>query len=88
MSPDESIEFSAPRVSVCIPMYNNSATIERCLRSILDQDGVDFEILVIDDDSTDDCVDIASALLRSGDRLVRNQPRLVVPLVSSSGVGS
>ncbi|OBJ54023.1 glycosyltransferase, partial [Mycobacterium sp. 1423905.2] len=65
-----------PRVSVCVPMYNNSATIERCLRSILDQQGVNFEIVVVDDDSTDDCVDIASALLRPGDRLVRNKPRL------------
>ena len=33
-------------------MYNNSATIERCLRSILEQDGVDFEIVVVDDDSS------------------------------------
>lgn len=57
-------------------MYNNSATIDRCLRSILDQQGVEFEILVVDDDSTDDCVAIASALLRPQDRLVRNKPRL------------
>ncbi len=67
---------AGPRVSVCIPMYNNSATIERGLRSILDQDGVDFEIVVVDDDSTDDCAALAAALLRPGDRLIRNQPRL------------
>ncbi|WP_156766495.1 glycosyltransferase, partial [Mycobacterium sp. E2327] len=30
---------ATPLVSVCVPMYNNAATIERCLRSILDQDG-------------------------------------------------
>ncbi|GFG64683.1 hypothetical protein MKUB_21730 [Mycobacterium kubicae] len=65
-----------PRVSVCVPMYNNSETIERCLRSILDQDGVDFEIVVVDDDSTDDCAAIVSALLRPEDRLVCNKPRL------------
>ncbi len=65
-----------PTVSVCVPMYNNAATIERCLRSILDQGGVDFEILVVDDDSSDDCVAIATALLRPGDRLVRNESRL------------
>ncbi|MDT5137289.1 MAG: hypothetical protein QOD58_1551 [Mycobacterium sp.] len=67
---------SNPRVSVCIPMYNNSATIERSLRSILDQDGVDFEIVVVDDDSTDDCAAVAAAMLRPEDRLIRNQPRL------------
>lgn len=77
MSPDNFTEGAArPRVSVCVPMYNNSATIERCLRSILDQDGVDFEIVVVDDDSTDECAAVASTMLRPGDRLVRNQPRL------------
>ncbi|OBK44996.1 glycosyltransferase family 2 protein [Mycobacterium kubicae] len=65
-----------PRVSVCVPMYNNSATIERCLRSILAQDGVEFEILVVDDDSSDDCATIASEMLRSQDRLVHNRPRM------------
>lgn len=64
-----------PTVSVCVPMYNNSATITRCLRSILAQDGVDFEIVVVDDDSSDDCAKIAAGMLRPGDRLIRNEPR-------------
>ncbi|MCV7377285.1 hypothetical protein BST11_23150 [Mycobacterium alsense] len=65
-----------PALSVCVPMFNNSATIARCLRSILDQDGVEFEILVVDDESSDDCVAIAETMLRPGDRLVRNESRL------------
>ncbi|MFY2861875.1 glycosyltransferase family 2 protein, partial [Mycobacterium sp. THU-M104] len=64
-----------PRVSVCVPMYNNGATIERCLRSILDQDGVDFEIVVVDDNSSDDGAAIAARLLRPGDRLIHNESR-------------
>jgi len=68
--------ISAPRVSVCIPMYNNRATIACCLRSILDQDGVEFEIVVVDDDSSDDCAAIAATMLRPGDRLIRNESRL------------
>lgn len=66
---------TSPRISVCVPMYNNSSTIARCLRSILAQNA-DFEILVVDDQSSDDCVDIATSLLRAGDRLVHNQSRL------------
>lgn len=77
MNPDKTDGTSAnPPISVCVPMYNNSATIERCLRSILDQEGVEFEILVVDDNSSDDCAAIAAAMLRPGDRLVRNQPNL------------
>jgi glycosyltransferase involved in cell wall biosynthesis len=65
-----------PPISVCVPMYNNSATIERCLRSILEQDGVEFELVVVDDNSSDDCAAIAASMLRPGDRLIRNQPNL------------
>ena len=65
-----------PCVSVCVPMYNNGATIARCLRSILDQDGVDFEIVVVDDRSSDDSAAIAASMMRPGDRLIRNQSRL------------
>ncbi len=66
---------AGPLISVCIPMYNNGSTIARCLRSILDQDG-DFEIVVIDDSSSDDSVAIAEAMLRTGDRLIRNESNL------------
>jgi GT2 family glycosyltransferase len=73
---DSDYVAARPCVSVCVPMYNNSATIARCLRSILDQDGVEFEILVVDDHSSDDSVAIAAAMIRPRDRLVRNRSRL------------
>lgn len=66
---------TSPLISVCVPMYNNGATIARCLRSVLDQDG-EFEILVVDDNSSDDSVDIAATMLRAGDRLIRNESNL------------
>lgn len=77
MNPGEIAESTAkPLVSVCIPTYNNGGTIARCLASVLEQRGVDFEIVVVDDDSTDDCAAIVESMLRPGDRLIRNQPRL------------
>ncbi|WP_184437822.1 glycosyltransferase family 2 protein [Mycobacterium sp. AZCC_0083] len=63
-------------VSVCLPMYNNSATIERCLRSVLDQEGVEFEVVVVDDGSSDDSVAVAARMLRPGDRLICNETRV------------
>jgi len=73
---DQGEPAPAPTISVCVPMYNNSATIARCLGSILEQEGVDFEIVVVDDESSDDCLAIAATMLRPGDRLIRNDVRL------------
>jgi glycosyltransferase involved in cell wall biosynthesis len=72
---DNDERASESAYTVCVPMYDNGTTIERCLRSVLDQDGVEFEIVVVDDDSSDDCVAIAAGLLRPRDRLIRNESR-------------
>ena len=38
-----------PQFSICIPAYRNPVTLEACLRTVLDQPGDDFEIVVSDD---------------------------------------
>jgi len=43
----------APSVSVLVPAYNEAATIGISLRSVLASDYPDFEVIVIDDGSTD-----------------------------------
>ena len=40
-------------ISIIIPVYNGERTIGRCLRSVLSQSFCDFEVVVIDDGSTD-----------------------------------
>ncbi len=42
-----------PLVSVVVPLYNGAEWIEDCLGSILKQSFTDFEVIVVDDDSTD-----------------------------------
>jgi len=48
-----------PDISVIIPCYNSSETIQRALESVLLQEGVDTEIILIDDGSTDSSVEKA-----------------------------
>ena len=49
----DNIEHSYPRVSVLVPARNEEATIADCLKSLVHQDYPEFEILVLDDQSTD-----------------------------------
>ena len=42
-----------PAVSIIIPMYNAERYIEPCLQSLLNQTSTDFEVIIVDDCSTD-----------------------------------
>lgn len=44
---------SPPHVSIIVPVRNEEATIDACVASLLAQDYPDFDITLIDDDSTD-----------------------------------
>lgn len=43
----------SPKVSIIVPIYNAEKTLDRCINSILNQDYIDFELLLIDDGSKD-----------------------------------
>ncbi|MBM6671537.1 glycosyltransferase family 2 protein [Phocaeicola coprophilus] len=42
-----------PRISIIVPVYNTAKYLHRCLDSILQQSFEDFEVLLVDDGSTD-----------------------------------
>ena len=42
-----------PMVTMIIPVYNAQDSIRRCIESVLNQGYMDFELLLIDDGSTD-----------------------------------
>ncbi|WP_309647526.1 glycosyltransferase family 2 protein [Nocardioides sp.] len=44
---------AAPRVSVVVPVYDVEDYVEECLESVLAQEGVDLEVIVVDDGSRD-----------------------------------
>ncbi len=47
-----------PKLSIIIPTYNRSNYLEQSLKSIFDQDFKDFEIIVVDNNSTDFTKDV------------------------------
>ena len=42
-----------PAVSIIVPVYNAERTVGRCIESILNQEYRDFELLLVNDGSTD-----------------------------------
>jgi glycosyltransferase involved in cell wall biosynthesis len=47
------------KVSIVIPAYNEEDCIERCIKSVLNQNYKDLEVILVDDGSTDKTVEIA-----------------------------
>lgn len=47
-----------PELSVIVPVYNTETFITTCLDSILSQKGVNMEVIIVNDGSTDNSADI------------------------------
>jgi chlorobactene glucosyltransferase len=58
-----------PKVSLLVPARNEEDNIERCVSSLLAQDYPNFEVLILDDQSTDRTRQIIEDLSRSDPRL-------------------
>lgn len=62
-------------VTVCIPAYNASRTLQRTLDSIMSQDYPDFDVLVCDNSSTDNTTEIVRGYSDRGVRYFLNPVR-------------
>lgn len=61
--------MTSPKISIIVPAYNSAATIERCIRSIINQTFKDWELIVIDNASTDGTFEVVNTLSHSDDRI-------------------
>lgn len=58
-----------PKTSIVVPVYNVAAYLEKCVRSLLCQTEQDFELLLIDDGSTDESGKLCDVLAETDPRI-------------------
>ena len=72
-------ESTSPAVTVVIPAFNEAATIGAAIDSVIAQTFTDFELLIIDDGSTDGTASIAGQ---------RDDPRITVHSFENKGLAA
>lgn len=68
------------KFSIVIPLYNKQDKIEDCLRSVITQSFHDYEVIVVNDGSTDDSVSILKAI-------IKNNPEIDIKLLMQENCG-
>ena len=66
---ESGLDFGMPRVSVVIPVFNAAATITRAVESVRAQTWGDWELVVVDDGSTDGTREILQGIAREETRM-------------------
>jgi len=75
-----------PVVSVVIPAYNRAATISRAIQSVLAQTYQDFELIVVDDGSTDSTCDVVATMPDHRIRLLHHEENLGAAAARNTGM--
>lgn len=75
-----------PRVTVFIPVYNRARFVGAAIESILAQTYTDFELLLIDDGSTDDSLAVMQSYRDSHIRIVHRPDNRGIPATRNDGL--
>lgn len=72
-------------ISVIIPLYNNASTIERAICSVLNQTYKDFELIIVNDGSTDQSINVVQGFNDNRIRII-SQPNAGVSAARNRGI--
>ncbi len=78
--------MNKPTVSVIIPTYNRADLISRSIGSVLNQTFKDFEVLVIDDGSTDNTENIINSFNNSRIKYIKNKKNIGAAAARNIGI--
>ena len=75
-----------PFFTVIIPLYNKEMYIENAIKSILNQTFTDFELLIVNDCSTDKSVEIASEFLSEKVQIIHHEKNYGLAATRNTGI--
>ncbi|OQX54719.1 MAG: hypothetical protein B5M53_05570 [Candidatus Cloacimonas sp. 4484_209] len=76
----------SPTVSVIIPTYNRAHLIRRAIQSVLNQTYQDFEIIIVDDGSTDDTEEVVKSFKNERIRYIRQEKNEGAAAARNTGI--
>ncbi len=79
------LDLEQPQVTVVIPLYNKAASVAAAINSVLAQTYRDFELLIIDDGSTDQSLQVAASFNEQRIRIIE-QTNQGVSAARNSGI--
>ncbi len=76
-------------ISVIVPVYNSEKFLDKCIESILNQTFTDFEVILVDDGSTDKSGQICDIWAHKDSRIkVMHQPNRGVSVARNNGIAA
>lgn len=83
---EEAHLIDSPTISVVMPIYNAQQDLHQAIESILNQSFTDFELLIIDDGSTDQSVQIVRSFSDPRIRLISQPANLGLVMALNTGI--
>ena len=78
--------LDTPKITVLMPVYNGAAYVREAVESLLNQTFQDFELLIVNDGSTDDSMAIVSSFKEPRIKIVHNERNLGLIATLNRGI--
>ena len=87
MEEEQILETQYPKISIIIPIYNGGKYLYRSLRSVQNQKMKEIEIIIVDDNSSDDSVNIIKNYMKEDRRIKLIENKVNRKILFSKSIG-
>ena len=78
--------MNSPLISVIMPVYNTAPFVKEAIESVLHQTENDFELIIINDASSDESIEVISGIADPRIRIINNEKNLGLAVTLNKGI--